>query len=52
MVESPSVAIDERRDEIGGVEAEMVIADAGIEHEKAGGAFTGFGGLAGGFDLD
>src|SRR5436305_9242525 len=52
LIEAPSVAVDERGEEVGGGEAEMVVADAGVEHEQSGGAFTGFGGLAGRFDLD
>ena len=38
--------------EIGGKEAEVIVADAGVEAEEASGSFAGFGGLAGRLDLD
>ena len=52
LVETPSVLVLDGRDEVGGEEAEVIIADAGVETEQAAGSFAGFGGLARGLDLN
>ena len=49
LVKTPSVLVLQGRDEIGGGEAEVVVADSGVEAEKAAGSFPGFGGFARGF---
>jgi len=52
LIETPSVLVLDGRDEVGGVEAEVIVADAGVEAEKAGGPFAGFGRFARGLDLN
>src|SRR5581483_1671083 len=52
LVESPSMPVDERGDEVGGIKAEVVVPDAGIEQEQPGGAFAGFCRLPGRLHLD
>lgn len=52
LVETPAVLVLERREEVGGEEAEVIVTDPGVESEDAAGAFAEFGGLAGGFNLN
>lgn len=52
LVKAPSVFILDGGKKIGGGEAEMIVADSGVEAEHAAGAFAVFGGLARGLDLD
>lgn len=52
MVEAEAVFVLDGGDEVGGVKAEMIVADAGVEAEQASGSLSGFGGLARCFDLD
>lgn len=52
LVEAPSVLVLHGRDEVGGPDAEVIVANAGVEGKHAGRSFTGFGGLAGRFDAD
>ncbi len=52
LVESPSVLILDGRNEVGGKEAEVIVADAGVELKNAAGSFAVFGGFARGLDLN
>jgi len=52
LVEAPSMLVLDRRNEVGGGEAEVIIADAGVEAEQAAGSFAAFGGLARRLDLN
>ena len=52
LVEAPSMFVLQGGKKIGGGEAEMIVADAGVEAEQAAGAFAIFGGLARGLDLN
>ena len=52
LVEAPSMLVLQGWDEVGGGEAEVVVADAGVEAEEAAGSFARFGGLARGLDLN
>ncbi|SPE28489.1 hypothetical protein SBA2_40052 [Acidobacteriia bacterium SbA2] len=52
LVETPSALVLYRRNKVGGREAEVIVADAGVEAEQAGGTFAIFGGLTRGLDLN
>ena len=52
LVEAPSVLVLQRGDKIGSGEAEVVVADSGVEAEQSPGSFARFGGLARGLDLN
>src|SRR3984957_9599858 len=52
LVEAPSMLVLNRRNEVGGGEAEMVVANAGVEAEQAAGSLAVLGVLAGGLDLN
>ncbi len=51
LVETQSMLVLHRGDEVGGKEAEVIVADAGVEAEHAAGSLAPFGGLARGLDL-
>ena len=52
LVEAPSVLVLDGGNEVGGEEAEVIVADAGVEAEDAAGSFAVFGGLARRLDLN
>ena len=52
LVETQSMLVLHRGDEIGGKEAEVIVANAGVEAEQAAGSLAIFGGLARGLDLN
>ena len=52
LVVAPPVFVLDGRDEVGGGEAEVIVADAGVEAENAAGSFAGLGRLARRRDLD
>ncbi len=51
LVEAPSVLVLDGRNKVGGKEAEVIVADTGVEFEDAAGSFAVFGGFAGRLDL-
>ena len=52
LVEAPSVLVLDGGNKVGGKEAEVIVADAGIEFKNAAGSFAVFGRFAGGLDLN
>src|SRR5271169_4217691 len=52
LVEAPSMLVLHGGNKVGGGKAEVVVADAGVEFEKATRTFAGFGGFARGLDLN
>ena|ERR1700722_10896831 len=52
FVEAQSVVLAERREKVGGIETEFVVAHPGVEGNDTAGGFTEFHRITGGFRID